>query len=59
MSDMPSGYSTPMLSPTIPGADWYIEGRRYREVDRQPVDNGHVITLERRDIAPLYTVEES
>lgn len=30
----PASYSTPGYSPTVPGADWFIEGRRFREVHR-------------------------
>lgn len=31
---LPTEYSTPGYAPTIPGADWFIEGRRFREVHR-------------------------
>lgn len=43
----PSEYTDGQLA-TIPGADWYIDGRRYREVSRTPTPNGYVI-----DIRPL------
>lgn len=43
--DQPGEYSTPGLRPTVPGADWYIEGRRYREVSRTPTPNGYTIEV--------------
>lgn len=44
----PDGYS-PAPHPTIPGADWYIEGRRYRETGRTPTEDGYTMTLEPAD----------
>lgn len=58
----PTEYATPAAHPTIPGADWYIEGHRYRETGRTPTENGYTMTLERADIEPPYSfvdLEES
>lgn len=35
-----------VICPTIPGADWYINGRRYQEVNRTPTPDGYTVTLE-------------
>lgn len=54
--DPPEGYITLGANPPIPGADWYVEGRRYREVNRtDDEDGGYTLTLERADIEPLYS----
>ncbi|MFC9966320.1 hypothetical protein ACFVH4_18995 [Nocardia ignorata] len=34
-----------IIQPTAPGADWYINGRRYTEVGRTPTPDGHTIEL--------------
>jgi hypothetical protein len=45
---MPNQYSTPGFWPTVPGADWFIEGRRYREVGRETTANGYTLTIEEK-----------
>ena len=34
-----------VIHPTVPGADWYINGRRYSEVSRTPTPDGFTIEL--------------
>ncbi|MBF6358179.1 hypothetical protein IU449_27155 [Nocardia higoensis] len=59
-------YSTPSLTPTTPGADWFIEGCRYREVSRTPVTTdgevvSYTVTLERADadeLLGLYRLDQ-
>lgn len=46
----PDGYGVADLRKTVPGADWYIDGRRYHETGREPTETGFTITLERADI---------
>lgn len=38
--------------PTVPGADWIFEGRRYREVGRSRNAAGVTITIRRADADP-------
>ncbi|WP_043737715.1 hypothetical protein [Nocardia asiatica] len=39
-------FHAPGFAPTIPGADWFIEGRRYREVGRETTATGYTLTIE-------------
>jgi len=45
-------YRTPAFAPTVPGADWFIEGRRYQETGREATETGYRLTLERADADP-------
>ena len=45
----PVCYSSPGYLGVKPGADWFIEGRRYRETARTELDNGYRVTLESAD----------
>lgn len=38
--DAPTEYATPDLRPTLPGADWFIDGTRYSEVGRATSSGG-------------------
>lgn len=55
----PTGYS-PASHQTIPGADWYIGGQRYRETSRTPTEGGYAMTLELAEVPDLlgYTIEQ-
>ncbi|NKY60373.1 hypothetical protein [Nocardia flavorosea] len=42
----PEDYATPGFAPTIEGADWWIEGRRFQEIVRETADDGAIrVTL--------------
>ncbi|MFC4124917.1 hypothetical protein [Nocardia rhizosphaerae] len=34
-----------IIQPSTPGADWYIDGRRYEEASRTPTPDGFTIEL--------------
>ncbi len=55
-SEPPAAYSELGFTPTVPGADWFVHGRRYRETAREQIENGDQtttrITLERADADP-------
>lgn len=38
--DVPTEYATPGLRPTVPGADWFINGKRFSETGRTVTADG-------------------
>lgn len=58
----PSECSNPGLLKTINGADWIIDGHRYRETGREATVDGDRLTLVRADADPdlgYATLEET
>lgn len=44
-------YTDPaLMRPAEPGADWVINGRRFRETSRTPTPNGFTIEIEALDL---------
>ena len=51
MPAFPTHYSQGRLG-SIPGADWFIDGQRYRETGREATETGERLTLVRVDVDP-------
>lgn len=45
LDKIPTAYSTPGWLGVKPGADWFVNGRRYRESARTQLENGYRATL--------------